>query len=494
MRSKADYTGALPPRFRWALLLAPLAYALFFHGLTQVGMLSHDEPRYAAIGQNMARTGDFITPRLWDFPWFEKPALTYWLVALGTRLGFPEEAAARAPIAALSLAFCVFVWWWLRPRFGSDEALVTTTILATNAGWIAYSHLAVTDLPLAACFGASMLMLFDWIDEEGDGRWLNWSGVMLGFAILAKGLVPLVLAAPVFWFGRKRPLDLVRWLGIALVVAAPWYLAVTYHNGWRFIEDFFIRHHFSRFVSNELQHAQPVWYYVPVLLGLLMPWAPLLAGVRLLGDPRLQFTAAWLGWGFLFFSASTNKLPGYLLPLLPAAAILLGVAALYAKRMVIPLVVAGALLGLVPVAADVLPGALQVGLTKTPFSMAAIQLGLAVSLAGALLAWFRWRRDGIPAAVLMVGLLTVAAVVWTQRTVYPALDDQVSARRLWRSIEGRRDQICTGNLDREWRYGLNYYAVKPLPDCLVAEKPLTLEQREGTRPQLWTTPAATNRP
>lgn len=102
-------------------------------------MLGPDEPRYAAIGQNMARTGDFITPRLWDYPWFEKPALTYWLVALGTRLGLPGELAARAPVAALSLAFCAFVFWWLRPRFGRDESIVITTILATSAGWIAYS-------------------------------------------------------------------------------------------------------------------------------------------------------------------------------------------------------------------------------------------------------------------------------------------------------------------------------------------------------------------
>ena len=476
---------------RWALLLVPLGYALFFHALGGVGLLSHDEPRYAAIGQNMARTGDFITPRLWDLPWFEKPALTYWLIAFGTRLGLDAELAARVPIAVLSLAFCAFVFWWLKPRFGFDEACVITAILATNAGWIAYSHLAVTDLPLAVCFGTSMLLLFDWLDD-GEAHWLPWSGVALGFAILAKGLVPLMLAAPVFWFGRHRWRDWPRWLAPALAVAAPWYLACTYHNGWRFIEVFFLQHHFGRFFSKELQHAQPFWYYVPVLLGLLMPWAPLLAGLRLLGDPRLHFTAAWLGFGFVFFSASTNKLPGYLLPLIPAAAILLGVAALYAKRMLIPLVIAGALLGLIPIAADVLPGALQVGLTKTPIRMACIQVGLAVALVTAALTWFRHRQEGIPGAVFTVAVVTIAGVVWVQRTVYPVLDEQVSARRLWQSIESRRGDICTGNLDREWRYGLNYYAGKPLPDCLVVDKPLILEQRDGPRPQLWQAPPPAN--
>src|SRR5688500_18050329 len=135
------------------LLAAPALLLLYFFGLAGVGMLGPDEPRYAAIGREMANTGDWITPRLWGEPWFEKPALLYWLVALGNLAGLSSDLAPRLPVALLSVSFLIFYFSRIRREFGETAAWYATGILATTAGWLAYSHVAVTDVPLAATFG-----------------------------------------------------------------------------------------------------------------------------------------------------------------------------------------------------------------------------------------------------------------------------------------------------------------------------------------------------
>src|SRR5579872_3470626 len=130
------------------LFAALLIYFLYFFHLTATGMLGPDEPRYAAIGREMARSGDWITPRLWGEPWFEKPALLYWMTGLGFRLGLSDDAAPRLPVAIVSVAFLGLFYYLLRRQFGERPAIFATAILGTSAGWIGLSHAAVVDIPL----------------------------------------------------------------------------------------------------------------------------------------------------------------------------------------------------------------------------------------------------------------------------------------------------------------------------------------------------------
>src|SRR6476646_4243095 len=95
-----------PPRILWVAI--PLVWLIYFQSLGAIGLLGPDEPRYASIGREMARSGDWITPRLWGDPWFEKPALLYWLQGAAFRLGVPADLAPRLPIALLAVAFLVF--------------------------------------------------------------------------------------------------------------------------------------------------------------------------------------------------------------------------------------------------------------------------------------------------------------------------------------------------------------------------------------------------
>jgi 4-amino-4-deoxy-L-arabinose transferase-like glycosyltransferase len=444
-------------------LLAALAlFFLYFFGLTRTGLLGPDEPRYAAIARAMAATGDWITPRLWGAAWFEKPPLLYWMTAVSFKLGLGPELAPRLPIALASVAFLVYFFTALRHEFGDRAAWYSATLLATSAGWLAYSHVAITDLPMAASFAGAMLAL-PFAGVRGGPRPALTAGVLLGLAVLAKGLVPLALFLPALWFLRHRIRDLALAFVSATLVAAPWYVLVTLHNGKPFLEEFFWKHHFGRFLNSELQHGQPVWFYLPILLAALFPWTPLLAllgNVRVYQDRRTQFLLAWLLWGLLFFSASRNKLPGYLLPLLPAAAALIGIALADSARVRSLLAACGALLCLVPALAGMLPQALLAGVSHAPFRLTWpwVIVGLAIAATCVLLEQ-RGHRDLAFALIACLMSVAVVGVVWR---VYPELDRQLSGRA------GAKQAaiVCLPpTMNRSQRYSIQYYLQRSLPDC-----------------------------
>jgi 4-amino-4-deoxy-L-arabinose transferase-like glycosyltransferase len=445
------------------LLAAAGLFLLYFYGLTHAGLLGPDEPRYAAIGREMALSGDWVTPRLWGAEWFEKPALLYWLVALGHVAKLGDDLAPRLPIAIFSVGFLLFYFARLRREFGQRAAWFSSAMLATSVGWLAYSRVAVTDLPLAAAYSASLLSAMPWI-RSGGRRGLVLSGVFLGIAMLAKGLVPVILIAPLLWVGRKHWTDLFLLAGAALAIAAPWYIACYLRNGDVFIETFFWKHHFGRFTSPELQHVQPWWYYMPVLAGLLYPWTPGLAVLRRLdwGEPRRLMLALCVVFGFVFLSASTNKLPGYLLPLLPSVFALIGAQLAEVESRLVP-VFAACLLTLFPVAAALLPEGVADGLSRA--SADAISWVAVIGfLAASLLIYLLARRSFILAMAATTFATTTAVVALLVHT-FPELDRVASARPLWRKLSASGDLACIEETDRGLRYGLSYYARRELPSC-----------------------------
>ncbi len=434
---------------------------LYFFGLARTGLLGPDEPRYAAIGRAMAESGDWITPRLWGQPWFEKPALLYWMTGAGFKLGLGADLAPRLPVAVLSVAFLLYFYWMLRREFGATPALYASAILATSAGWLAYSHVAVPDLPLAASFAAAMLIAM-------RGRASLAAGVLLGVAILAKGLVPLALFLPAVVHLRKQWRQLLLAGAVAIAIAAPWYILVAARNGQAFIDDFFWKQQFARFVSGASLHDRPAWFYVPVLLAGIFPWTPLsvlLFRKSLYHDPRARFLLAWFVFGFVFFSLSRGKLPGYLLPLLPPIAALLGIALDQSrersKAVVVLLGLASALPFLVPSIQDLLPQALVSGLTRSHFHLA---VGWLIPAEIGILAAAGLERTGRRTpAVLVVVLLAAASVFELVWRTYPVLDRQVSARAEW--LSHPESITCISERDAPRRYGLDYYAGRNLPDC-----------------------------
>jgi 4-amino-4-deoxy-L-arabinose transferase-like glycosyltransferase len=447
-------------------LIVPLL-VLYLSNLGGVGFLGPDEPRYASIGREMARSFDFVTPRLDGSPWFEKPPLLYWMTAAGLLLRLPDEWAARLPVALASLAFLVFFCATLAREFSDRVALSATGILATSAGWLAYSFAALPDLLLSASLGAAtMIGLFDTRPKRG-----GIAGILLGLAVLAKGFVAVVLFAPVFLVARRKRLAI---LAASVLVAAPWYVLCALRYGPMFWSEFFWKHHVDRFLSPSLEHVQPFWFYLPVMLAGLFPWIPLaglLARPKTYADVRTRFLLLFLVWGLVFFSASRNKLPGYVLPLLPALAVVLAVGFDSVGRSVEEEVpgraqawwLAGCtlLLTATPTIARVLPGALLSGLSRVEPAYA---LALPFVLAAALVWILAW-TGRTPLAFLTAALTAAVAAGYLKSSTFPALDRQVSVRAFWQANRTQAAQACLEAIPRAWEYGLNYYAGRPLHRC-----------------------------
>ena len=447
------------------VLVCALTVALYLAQLTAMGMVGPDEPRYAAVGRAMALSGDWITPRLWGHPWFEKPALLYWVTAAGFRMGLGPDLAPRLPVALLGLGFLVFFWWRLRIEWGARVASYATAMLATSAGWLTYSHVAVTDLPLSAFFAAAVLLSLPWLGR-GDRTTLPAAAACLGLASLAKGLVPLVLFAPLLILGWRRLADWLRpaTLLAFAVCALPWYILCTAVNGREFLKVFFIEHQLGRFSSAALQHVQPWWFYIPATLLLLYPWFPLVVLTKLADwkDSRTRALIVTAVFGFVFFSASVNKLPSYVLPLLPVVCILIAQGLSRTSHPNRAVVAPMALLALLPVISLVIPIALARGLRAATIPWTEAGIALAIGTTFGLLLSSTVRRHALTATFAIAGI----GFMWVQINSFPALDSAASARPLW-----LRDRpSCITKQPRAIIYGLSYYAELVLPECSLLDQ------------------------
>ena len=216
------------------------------------------------------------------------------------------------------------------------------------------------------------------------------------------------------------------------------------------------------------------------MLAALLPWTPLLAATfhrKALRDPKRLFLLAWAAFVLIAFSISVNKLPGYILPALPA------IAALIAIRLDEPaparwlLASCGLLLAVFPIAAQLAPAAFLSGLSHAPPPHFEPVWLFPIAIAAA--AWELDRRGRRLAAVAAIAAGAAIGIGWLKTSAAPQLDRYVSARGLWRQIEPRRSEICIGDVKRDWDYGLAYYAGAPLPDC--AAHPLPLQIVAGPR-------------
>ena len=325
--------------------------ATYFYGLGAVPLLGPDEPRYAQVAREMFARGDWVTPTLGGHTWFEKPALLYWLMKSAYGLFGVTEFAARLGSALAGVLTVLLAGWAARrAEFESREdmrgfGVACAAVAASTLGLLAFARATSFDTLLTTAVTGAVACFYSYEVERGAGRrtWLVGFYLFVGAALLAKGLVGVVIPGAVvvaYSVLRRRWPGLLR-LGVpwgvllVLMVAAVWYAPVIARHGRAFVDEFFVQHHFARYVSNKYHHPQPFWFYLPVTLGLALPWTAFLisgiggaAGTNARAEDaasKLRVLAlAWLVVPVLFFSASGSKLPGYVLPALPGAALLAG--------------------------------------------------------------------------------------------------------------------------------------------------------------------------
>ncbi len=337
-------------RIGWAILILATLYVCYFSHLGAIGFVGPDEPRYAWIARDMMETGDWVTPRLYGKPWFEKPPLFYWEAALCFKLFGVSEAAARLP-SAISALFATLGLAWLGLRlYGAETARWLLLLLPATVGMIGFSHAAATDMPFSAMLTIAMVcaaVVLGLTRNENtpilpQTPWLALIlfGFFLGLAVLAKGPAAIILSggAVFFWaLFTKRWRDAFRLSHPAAIAsfcltALPWYILCARRNP-DFFRIFIIEHNFKRYLTPEFQHIQPFWFYVPVLLVAFLPWIALFLwsvaeGTAKLWRARSTSASTWLflcwaGFCLIFFSISKSKLPGYILPAIPAIGLLI---------------------------------------------------------------------------------------------------------------------------------------------------------------------------
>jgi 4-amino-4-deoxy-L-arabinose transferase-like glycosyltransferase len=334
----------------WLLLLMATA-VVYFYGLGRAPFVGADEPRYAQVAREMYARGDAVTPTLGGHTWFEKPALAYWTAMAGYKLFGVSEWSARLGVACAGWLTVLLVGWTAKRVEETEGAragwlqLASGAVAATSAGLIVFSRGVNFDVFITMTVACALAFFFAAEIETGARRkrWLLagfYAG--MGAALLAKGLLGIVLpvgVVGVYCLLRRRWPAVWKsafWGSfITLGVAAVWYAPVIARHGWVFMDEFFVKHHFARYVSNKYHHPQPFWFYLAITPALMLPWSAFLASAiygarrwQWRGDDSLSklrlFALAWLLFPLLFFSLSGSKLPGYILPALPGAALLVG--------------------------------------------------------------------------------------------------------------------------------------------------------------------------
>lgn len=462
--------------------LLVLCLPLYFIGLNWLPLLGPDEPRYVEVGREMYLSGDWITPRLAGITWFEKPALLYWLVAASFHLFGVSEFAARVGVAALASAGVILSFLFVRRVRSDSVGLIAASVVASTGFWVGFARGATFDMPLSVAIELALLSFWYWAEREPERSWpLLVSGFALGLAVLAKGLVGILVPGAVVlcYLGLTRRLRLIFTRSLPLLcgvavfgaTAALWYGPMLQRHAWVFIDEFIIAHHFRRYLSDTYRHPQPVYFFSVVALAGAFPWSVWFVGALLKDIKRVRslfvdeggrlrlFLWLWAVIPVIFFSFSGSKLPGYILPVFPALGLLVGLEISEAQKSRWRVAGTATLLLIVSIAFAVLAPK-QMDLSAAA-AWTISGSGAAVAGAYAVFAWIRSER--FAALVLSTGLAVIALV--TMWLAAPGLSRRESIRDLAAiAIEkARPGERLVFYLDSN--QGVNFYATHlPLRD------------------------------
>ena len=418
------------------LIVASLA---IFAGLGNGTFWEPDEPRFAEATRQMFARGDFVTPYLNGVPRFEKPILFYWTQAAAFTVFGDNEFAARLP-SALAGVGIVLVFYLLVAEIASRRAaFVAALVMSTMFRFVTFARIGLTDVPVMFFIVAALYGFVRsvqpasgvdrrWGPDSGDGRWgpasagpsAAWvlsAWACVGLGMLTKGPVGLLPVA--IWamygafsrdwslFARTRPLI---GTAIALAIVLPWYVVMVVQHG-RAFTDFALGHEIVERVLSEESFGAPArgfFYYFKVWPGDAAPWSALFVASiawmawrwssldRAARQPVI-FAAAWFISVFLVFSLSRSKVPHYVLPAYPAAALVIGV---FVDRL-----------------ADTGDDALWWGVPMAVIALASILAAAATGLFLDVLAPGDTILKWVVPGVFGIGAAAIAAAIWKRRLV-----------------------------------------------------------------------------
>jgi 4-amino-4-deoxy-L-arabinose transferase len=329
---------------RPVLTLLLFSFLTFGIGLGRQAITEADEAYYAEASREMVVSGDWLTPHFNYEDRWQKPVLYYWLTALVYLVTGPAEGAARLWSAIAGAGLVLLVWATARRAPSTrPHAWLAGAITATCYGYFAMARSALPDLPLAFCVTLTVSAVFAAFDAAGRTalRWWLLAGLATGLGCLMKGpvaiVVPVVAVMLPWWLERRslhvRWRDVIAAAALGAVVALPWYAAMLARHGMAYVDSFLVGDNLERFTTTRFNDTRPVWFYLPVIAGGLVPWSAFsvaAAGAGLAALARRQWRPsrdeirllAWAVVPTLFFMVSVGQQPRYVLPVLPPLAIL----------------------------------------------------------------------------------------------------------------------------------------------------------------------------
>jgi 4-amino-4-deoxy-L-arabinose transferase-like glycosyltransferase len=329
-------------RERW--MYAALAALLVVVWLATLGhrpLFNPDEGRYAEIPREMLSGGDWVIPHLNGLAYIEKPPLQYWATAFVYRALGVSEFSARLYTALSALGTVAWVWFLGLKVWGRDSGLRSAAVLCGMLMLTALGQLLTLDMSLTFYMTTSLAaFLMAQQAAVGQRRWmlLAWTGAALG--VLTKGLIAAALPAAVLviyslWSRDFTPWRRLHWrwgLPLFAAIVLPWHWAAALRLP-DFLQFYLVREHFARYLTPIAERAEPWWFFGMVFLMGTLPWT--VSALRVLGGGwRVQRTPGrfnpslflWIWMVFIigFFSLSDSKLMPYILPVMPALALLIG--------------------------------------------------------------------------------------------------------------------------------------------------------------------------
>ncbi len=312
------------------------------YGLTAYPLLEPDEGRNGEVAREMAAGNDYLLPRLDGLPYVDKPVLFFAVGAAVMELLGPTVLAARLPPLCFSLATLALLAWWGRRRSGSESGWVAAVAAGTSPLTLGFARTVIFDAQLTAFVTAALVAFFEAIEararrgeRESGWAWGAAAWAAMALAVLTKGPIglglPLMVAIPYAWW-RRASKALWDPVGPLLFTALllPWLAAMS-----RRVPDFWPyvlgTETLARLATPALERTGPAWYFLPILAAGSLPWIAVALGSLAHSkpeaglarrDPYTVFLLCWIVVPLVFFSLSQSKRPQYVLPLVPAVALL----------------------------------------------------------------------------------------------------------------------------------------------------------------------------
>lgn len=324
------------------ILLLVIIYALLWFGtLDYRHLIPSDEGRYAEIAREMLVTGDWVTPRYNGYKYFEKPPLQAWATAAAFQMFGIGEWQARLWTALTGFFTILLIGFTGARIYNARAGWLASAVLASSPMWVISGHFNSLDMGLSAFLVAALCSLLLAQTSQNKHSCRNWMWAcwaFMGLATLSKGVIGVAIPAMVFIAYSISTWDWKIWTRLRifsgsilfLAITAPWFVLVSQRNPG-FLEFFFIHEHLQRFTQDAHSRTGPIYYFVPLLLVGILPWFLQIPGavIEAWRERRREFSAGWLlvCWFvviFAFFSVSRSKLPGYIIPIFPALALLIG--------------------------------------------------------------------------------------------------------------------------------------------------------------------------